>query len=67
MFAKKIIIAFCYTYICEQTFLILKFWKNKYCWLSGDEHLNAILRIPTTNMKVDINKLGEKIQPQKSY
>ncbi|XP_025413306.1 general transcription factor II-I repeat domain-containing protein 2-like [Sipha flava] len=66
-FAKKMITAFGSTYICEQTFSILKFRKNKYCSRLSDEHLNAVLRISTSNLKADINELAGKIQPQKSH
>ncbi|XP_060874765.1 general transcription factor II-I repeat domain-containing protein 2-like [Metopolophium dirhodum] len=63
-FAKKMITAFGSTYICEQTFSILKFRKNKYCSRRSrlsDEHLNAVLRISTSNLKADINELAGKI------
>ncbi|XP_060875738.1 general transcription factor II-I repeat domain-containing protein 2-like [Metopolophium dirhodum] len=66
-FPKKMITAFGSTYICEQTFSILKFRKNKYCSRLSDEHLNAVLRISTSNLKADINELAGKIQPQKSH
>ncbi|VVC27387.1 Hypothetical protein CINCED_3A001740 [Cinara cedri] len=62
-FPKKIIITFGSTYICEQTFSIIKFRKNKYCSRLSIEHLNAVLRLSTFNIKVDINELAEKIQP----
>ncbi|XP_060863093.1 general transcription factor II-I repeat domain-containing protein 2B-like [Metopolophium dirhodum] len=41
--------------------------KNKYCSRLNDEHLNAVLRILTSNLKADINELAGKIQPQKSH
>lgn len=31
------------TYICEQTFSILKFRKTKYCSRLSDKHVNAVL------------------------
>jgi len=59
--------AFGSTYICDQTFSILKFRKNKYCSRLSDEHVDAVLRISTSNMKADINELAGKIQPRKSH
>ena len=66
-FIKKMITAFGSTYLCEQTFSIVKYRKNKYCSQLSDEHLNAVLRISTSNMKADINELAGKIQHRKSY
>lgn len=66
-FSKKMITAFGSTYICEQTFSILKLRKNKYCSRFSDEHCNGVLRISTSNIKADINELAGKIQPQKSH
>lgn len=60
-------IAFSSTYICEQTFSILEFRKNEYCSRLGCEHLNAVVRISTSNLNADINELAGKIQPQKSH
>jgi len=62
-FAKRMITAFGSTYLCEQTFSIAKYLKkNKYCSRLSKINLNAVLRIPTSNMKADINEIAEKIQ-----
>jgi len=55
------------TYSCEQTFSIVKYWKYKYYSRLSDKHLNAVLRISTSNVIVDINKLVENIQPHKRH
>jgi hypothetical protein len=44
-FAQQLITIFGSTYLCEQTFSILNYRKNKYCSRLTNEHLSAILRI----------------------
>lgn len=41
------------TYICKQIFLLVNDRKNKYGSQLSDEHLNAILKISTINMKAN--------------
>ena len=53
-FAVQLTIIFGSTYLCEQTFSILNYRKNKYVSRLTDEHLRAILRIATTNMEANI-------------
>ncbi|CAH2108321.1 unnamed protein product [Euphydryas editha] len=66
-FAQQLITVFGSTYLCEQTFSILNYRKNKYASRLTDEHLKAILRISTTNLKTDIQKIASQIQPQTSH
>lgn len=66
-FAQQIITMFGSTYICEQTFSILNYRKNKYCSRLSNLHLDAILRISTSKMQADIKKLTNQMQPQKSH
>lgn len=66
-FAQQLITIFGSTYLCEQTFSILNYRKNKYASRLTDEHLRAILRISTTNMKANIQQIAAQIQPQTSH
>lgn len=66
-FAQQIITMFGSTYLCEQTFSILNYRKNKNCSRLTDEHLDAILRVSTTKMIADVKKLASQMQPQKSH
>jgi hypothetical protein len=66
-FAQQLITIFGSTYLCEQTFSILNYRKNKYCSRLTNEHLSAILRISTTGMKANIPQIASQIQPQKSH
>ncbi|KAF0759342.1 general transcription factor II-I repeat domain-containing protein 2A-like, partial [Aphis craccivora] len=66
-FAKKMLTIFRSTYICEQTFSLMKYRKSKYASRLTDGHLNAILRISTSKIKPAINKLVDAIQIQKSH
>lgn len=66
-FSQQLITIFGSTYLCEQTFSILNYRKNKYCSRLTDEHLSAILRISTTSMKANISQIASEIQPQKSH
>jgi hypothetical protein len=66
-FAKQMLSVFGSTYICEQTFSLMKYRKSKYASRLTDGHLNAILRISTSKIKPTINKLVDAIQTQKSH
>lgn len=64
-FAQKLIAAFAITYICEQTFSIVKYRKSKHSSRLSDEHLRAVLRVSTTSLQADIENLTNKLQAQK--
>lgn len=66
-FGQQMITMFGSTYLCEQTFSLLNYRKNKNCSRLTDEHLDAILRLSTTKMKSDVKKLASQMQPQKSH
>ncbi|XP_060876930.1 general transcription factor II-I repeat domain-containing protein 2A-like [Metopolophium dirhodum] len=66
-FAQKFIAAFASTYICEQTFSIVKYRKSKHSSRLSDENLRAVLRVSTTSLQADIEKLTNKPQAQKSH
>lgn len=66
-FALQLITIFGSTYLCEQTFSILNYRKNKYASRLTDEHLRAILRIATTNLEANIQQIATQIQPQTSH
>ncbi|KAL4135883.1 hypothetical protein QTP88_007465 [Uroleucon formosanum] len=65
-FAQKLKAAFASTYICEQTFSIVKYRKNKHSSLLNDEHLHIILRV-STSLQDDIENLTNKLQAPKSH
>lgn len=56
-FARKMFVLFASTYICEQTFSIMKVNKSKNRSLLTDSNLQSVLRISTTNLTPDFNKL----------
>jgi hypothetical protein len=66
-FAQQMITMFGSTYICEQTFSILNYRKNKHCSRLSDSHLEAILRLSTTKMHANVKKLASQMQQQKSH
>ncbi|CAK1597303.1 unnamed protein product [Parnassius mnemosyne] len=66
-FAQQFITIFSSTYLCEQTFSIVNYRKNKCASRLTDEHLRAILRIATTNMTANIQEIASQIQPQTSH
>ena len=66
-FAEQLITMFGSTYICEQTFSILNYRKNKHCSRLSDIHLDAILRVSTTKMQANIKKIVSQMQQQKSH
>ena len=54
-FARKMLVIFGLTYICEQTFSIMNKNKNSLRSSITDEHLKSVLRISTANLTPDIN------------
>ncbi|XP_068233533.1 general transcription factor II-I repeat domain-containing protein 2-like [Palaemon carinicauda] len=56
-FARKMFVIFASTYICEQTFSILKVNKSKNRSLLTDSNLQSVLRISTSNLTPNFNKL----------
>ena len=63
--AKRIICMFGSTYMCEQLFSKMKFAKNKMRSRLTDDHLDGKLRLSTTKINVDIDKLSKNVQHQK--
>ncbi|XP_071063277.1 general transcription factor II-I repeat domain-containing protein 2B-like [Pseudochaenichthys georgianus] len=55
--AQKMLVLFGSTYICEQTFSIMKFQKSRYRSSLTDDHLTAVLRISTSDIQPDIDAL----------
>jgi putative ubiquitin-RnfH superfamily antitoxin RatB of RatAB toxin-antitoxin module len=55
------------TYICEQTFSIMKLNKSNQRNRLTNENLNAVVRVATTNITPDVKKLASNMQPQKSH
>lgn len=56
-FLKQMFVLFASTYICEQTFSIMKINKSKNRSLLRDSNLQSVLRISTSNMTPDFDKL----------
>ena len=57
--AQKILVLFGSTYVCEQTFSVMKFNKSRYRSSITDDHLSAVLRISTSDIQPDFNALVE--------
>ena len=55
--AQKMLVLFGSTYICEQTFSVMKYVKSRYRSSLTDEHLSALLRISTSDIKPDFDTL----------
>ncbi|KAK7913722.1 hypothetical protein WMY93_013933 [Mugilogobius chulae] len=55
--AQKILVLFGSTYVCEQTFSVMKFNKSRYRSSMTDDHLSAVLRIVTSDIEPDFNAL----------
>ena len=55
--AQKMLVLFGSTYICEQTFSVMKFTKSRYRSSLTDEHLSAVLRISTSDIQPDFDSL----------
>ena len=66
-FAGKLLSLFASTYICEQTFSLMKLTKSKSRTRLTDEHLEACLRLATTSVSPDIAKLVANHQCQTSH
>ena len=56
-FARKMFVLFASTYICEQTFSLMKINKSKNRSLLTDSNLQSVLRIGTTHLTPGFNKL----------
>ncbi|XP_038660110.1 general transcription factor II-I repeat domain-containing protein 2A-like [Scyliorhinus canicula] len=56
-FARKMFVLFASTYICEQAFSIMKVNKSKNRSLLTNSNLQSVLRISTSNLTPDFNKL----------
>ncbi|XP_036357567.1 general transcription factor II-I repeat domain-containing protein 2A-like [Octopus sinensis] len=56
-FARKMFVLFASTYICEQTFSIMKINKGKNRSLLTDSNLQSVLRISTSNLTPNFDKL----------
>lgn len=56
-FARKMFVLFASTYICEQTFSIMKINKSKNRSLLTDSNLQSVLRISTSNLTPNLEKL----------
>ena len=56
-FARKMFVLFASTYNCEQTFSIMKVNKSKNRSLLTDSNLQSVLRISTSNLTPNLNKL----------
>ena len=56
-FARKILCLFASTYICEQTFSMMKVNKSENRSLLTDSNLQSVLRISTSNLTPSLNKL----------
>ena len=55
------------TYVCEQSFSVMKQVKSKERSLLTDGHLEAIMRIAISNIEPDIEKLTKQKQCQVSH
>ena len=55
--ARKMFVLFASTYICEQTFSIMKVNKSKTRSLLTDSNLQSVLRISTSNLTPNFNTL----------
>lgn len=68
-FAKKLLVIFSSTYLCESTFSTLKYLKNKYRNRLTDSHLEHILKISlcSSPSQIDFNKLANSVQSQGSH
>ncbi len=65
--AKTIICMFGSTYVCEHLFSKMKFVKNKMHTTRTDSHLDAVLRLSTSKISANVDKLSQNMQHQKSH
>ncbi|KAL3851914.1 hypothetical protein ACJMK2_015609 [Sinanodonta woodiana] len=63
----KMITTFASTYVCEQTFSVLKRAKPGSCSCLTDDHLHSVLRIRVTNFDLNIQNLVSEKQLQTSH
>lgn len=67
-FAMEYISVFSTTYLCEQTFSKMKYIKSKYRSAMTDKHLESILKIGTSNIQPQFDRiLAEKRQFHTSH
>ncbi|XP_025417996.1 general transcription factor II-I repeat domain-containing protein 2A-like [Sipha flava] len=67
-FAIKYISVFATTYLCKQTFSKMKYIKSKYRSAMTDKHLESILKIGTSNIQPQFDRiLAEKHQFHTSH
>lgn len=59
-FARKMFVLFASTYTCEQTFSIMKVNKSKNRALITDSNLQSVLRISTSHLSPDFDKLVDE-------
>ncbi|XP_075322580.1 general transcription factor II-I repeat domain-containing protein 2B-like [Odontesthes bonariensis] len=62
--AQKMLVLFGSTYICEQTFSMMKFTKSRYRSSLTDDHLSAVLRISTSDIQPDFDALVKGLQKE---
>ena len=55
--AQRMFILFDFTYICEQTYGVMKFNATRYISRLSDKHLRFVLRIATTILKPNFDEL----------
>ena len=58
-FSRKMFVLFASTYICEQTFSVLKVNKSKNRSVITDSNLHSVLRISTSHLSPDFDRLLE--------
>ncbi len=59
--AKRILVLFGSTYICEAAFSNMKFLKNKFRSCLTDSNLECSLRLMTSNFEIDFSKVMENL------
>ena len=55
------------SYVREQLFSKMKFVKNKMRSRLTDSHLDAVLRLSTSKISANVDKLSQNIKHQKSH
>ncbi|XP_069502718.1 general transcription factor II-I repeat domain-containing protein 2-like [Ambystoma mexicanum] len=58
--AQKMLVLFGSTYVCEQTFSVMKINKAHHRSKLTDQHLRSVLRIATTKLTPDFDALAKK-------